>query len=255
MSNEELVERIQAGERDKLAELWEQVEKFVSMQARKCARRLDGFGGVDEEDLYQSGLLALVDAAERFDPSAGSSFIGFLALRLRTYFAEAAGYRGSRRDALDYASGLDDPIHGTDDLTAADSIEDTTAQAPFEAAEERVWREQLHDALERALALIPEEQADTLRRRFYQGRTLAEICEEDGVYPETVTVRQRENKGLRSIRRSRMGRELEQFIELKTPYYSGVGLRAFQHGGSQPERLAILREGWAERCIDRDWEE
>ncbi|MGN8875268.1 sigma-70 family RNA polymerase sigma factor [Pseudoflavonifractor sp. HCP28S3_F10] len=253
MSNEELVERTQAGERDKLPALWEQVEKFVAMQARKCARRLDGFGGVDEEDLYQSGFLALVDAAERFDSSAGSSFIGFLALRLRSYFAEAAGYRGSRRDMLDYASGLDDPIPGTDDLTAADSIEDHAAQAPFEDVGELEWREQLHEALERALMLIPAEQAATLRRRFYNGKTLAKICEEDGVYPETV--RQRENKGLRSIRRSSMGRELAQFIELKTPYYSGVGLGAFRRGGSQPERLSILRERLAERCIDRDWEE
>ena len=38
MSNEELALRIQQGERNKLGELWGQVEKFVSMRAGKMAR-------------------------------------------------------------------------------------------------------------------------------------------------------------------------------------------------------------------------
>lgn len=32
MTNEELVALIQGGERDRLSELWEQVEKFVAMR-------------------------------------------------------------------------------------------------------------------------------------------------------------------------------------------------------------------------------
>lgn len=254
MSNEELVAMIQAGERDKLEDLWEQVEKFVAMQAGKCTRRLEGFGGVSEEDLYQTGFLAMVDAVKRFDPSSGMSFIGFLALRLRTYFAEAAGYRTSRRDMLDYASSLDDPIPDTDGLTATDSLEDQTAQVLFEDVEERVWREQLHEALDMALTLIPEELADTLRRRFYQGQTIVNICAEYEVSFESV--RQMEKKGLMAIKRSRMRRELAQFIELKTHYYSGVGLGSFQHVGSQPERLAILREEWENETVHgyaRNW--
>lgn len=35
MGNEELVALIQGGERDKLAVLWEQVERFVALQARR----------------------------------------------------------------------------------------------------------------------------------------------------------------------------------------------------------------------------
>ena len=35
MTNEELVALIQAGERDKLPELWEQVERFVALQANR----------------------------------------------------------------------------------------------------------------------------------------------------------------------------------------------------------------------------
>ena len=122
MTNEELVSAIQAGERDRLAELWAQVERFVSIQADRRARQLNGYGGVTAEDLCQSGFLAMVEAADRYDTGSGKSFHGFLAFYLQSYFAEAAGYRTSRRDAVDFATGLDTPIPGTDDLTAADTV-------------------------------------------------------------------------------------------------------------------------------------
>lgn len=59
MTNEELAAAIQAGENNLLSELWEQVERFVSQQAGKRARVLNGYGGVTEEDLYQCGILPL----------------------------------------------------------------------------------------------------------------------------------------------------------------------------------------------------
>ena len=237
MTNEELVSAIQAGERERLAELWAQVERFVSIQADRRARQLNGYGGVTAEDLCQSGFLAMVEAADRYDAGSGKSFHGFLAFYLQSYFAEAAGYRTSRRDAVDFATGLDAPIPGTDDLTAADTVQDPAAAA-FDEAEQRIWLEQLHEALERALDQIPGEQSDILRRRFYAGQTLSAIGEEYGVGLETI--RQRERSGLRSMRQGQARRELKQFVD--TPYYTGTGLASFRHSGSQPERLVILRE-------------
>lgn len=67
---------------------------------------------------------------------------------------------------MDFATGLDAPIPGTDDLTAADTVRDPDAAAAFDEAEQRIWLEQLHEALERALDQIPGEQSDILRRRF-----------------------------------------------------------------------------------------
>lgn len=237
MTNEELVSAIQAGERDRLVELWAQVERFVSIQADRRARQLNGYGGVTAEDLCQSGFLAMVEAADRYDAGSGKSFHGFLAFYLQSYFAEAAGYRTSRRDAVDFATGLDAPIPGTDDLTA-DTVRDPDAAAAFDEAEQRIWLEQLHEALERALDQIPGEQSDILRRRFYAGQTLSVIGEEYGVGLETI--RQRERSGLRSMRQGQARRELKQFVD--TPYYTGTGIASFRRSGSQPERLVILRE-------------
>lgn len=70
MTNEELVALIQSGERDKLPELWEQVERFVALQANKRHLLFNGLGGVEVEDLYQSGYIALVCAADTYDPAA-----------------------------------------------------------------------------------------------------------------------------------------------------------------------------------------
>ena len=76
MTNEELVMLIQAGERDRLAELWEQVEKFVAMKARQRMTLSCGLGGVEFDDLYNCGYIALVAAADTYDTAVGRAFIG-----------------------------------------------------------------------------------------------------------------------------------------------------------------------------------
>lgn len=244
MSNEELVSKIQQGERDRLGELWAQVERFVSQQAGKRARALNGFGGTTEDDLYQSGFLALVDAVDSYDPAAGCSFIGWLAMKLRTSFAEAGGYR-SRKQALDplhRAGSLDAPLGDDEGGATLGDLQPDSAQG-FEEAEERLWREQLHTSLERALNTLPEAEAGALRKRFYRGQTLEAIAAAEGVNKEAV--RQRENKALRALRHPKTSRELRAFIEERTPYYGGVGLSKFTATGSgQPERVVIMRERW-----------
>lgn len=45
MTNEELVELIQVGERELLPELWAQVEQFVAQQARRRLVLSGGLGG------------------------------------------------------------------------------------------------------------------------------------------------------------------------------------------------------------------
>lgn len=149
-------------ERDKLPELWNQVERFVAMQARRRVLLSDGLGGVEAEDLYQSGYIALVAAAESYNPETGRSFISWLALALKTAFAEAGGYRNRKQalDPLHRAGSLDAPIsRDEDDGTLADLQADPGAAQDFQDMEDRLYREQLHNALEKALAELPDNQA------------------------------------------------------------------------------------------------
>ena len=76
-------------------------------------------GGVEFGDLYNSGYLALIAAADTYNPTAGCSFIGWLSMSLKTAFAEAGGYR-SRKQALDplhRASSLNAPLGNDEDGT------------------------------------------------------------------------------------------------------------------------------------------
>lgn len=240
MTNEELVELIQAGEPDRLPELWDQVERFVAVQAHRRLVLTDGLGGVEFGDLYDAGYLALAAAADTFDPNAGRSFIGWLALALKTAFAEAGGYRSRKqaRDLLHRAGSLDAPAGETEDGTTLGEFQaDPAAAQALEDVEHRLYLDQLHDALERALTILPEQQSSVLRRRYYRGQTLDEIAAAEGVYKETV--RQWQEKGLRALRRPRVWRELGQFVEARTPYYWNWGAHT---GERTAEMIALMRE-------------
>lgn len=207
MTNEELVERVQAGERDTLPVLWTQVERFVAMQARRRLILSGGLGGVEFGDLYDSGYIALVAAADTYDPAAGCSFIGWLSLALKTAFAEAGGYRSYKQahDPLHRAESLDVPMGEDEDgVTLGDAQADPKATHALEAVEHRLYLKQLHAALETALKMLPEAEQIVLRARYYQGRTRREMgpCS-----------RQIEERALTNLRRPAVGRELRQFAQ------------------------------------------
>lgn len=150
MTNEQLAAAVQAGEADRLAELWAQVERFVAQQAN---RRFASLRGVEFDDLYNTGFLAVHAAAQTYDPARGMSFIGWLELALRTAFAEAGGYRSRKqgKDPLHRAGSLDAPISEDDDTTLGELQADPSAAASLEAAERRIWCAQLRGVLDRAL--------------------------------------------------------------------------------------------------------
>lgn len=250
MTNEELVALIQGGERDRLPELWGQVERFVADQARKRLVLSGGMGGVEFGDLYNAGYIALAAAVDSYDPLAGKAFVGWLALALKTAFAEAGGYRSQKQalDPLHQSGSLDVPI-GEDEGgdTLGDFQTDPQAAQAFENVEQKVYREQLHTAMEEALESLPARQRDTLRSRFYQAHTLEEIAAAEGATKETV--RQWQMKGLRALRQHR---ELQQFVEERTPYYLHVGVAEFQRTGeSAVERIVIRRERLAAPKAER----
>lgn len=246
MTNEELVALIQSGERDKLGELWWQVERFISMRAGKTALALDGYGGVTAEDLYQSGYFALVAAVRDYDPARGCKFLSYLSTHLKTAFAEAGGYRSKKRDWLNYAAGLEDPLPGTDDFAPEDIAEDARAARDFENVEHRVWLEQLSAALDKALEELPPQQRAAIEAHYYQGKLFREIAEERGL--SLSRVQQMERKAFRTLQRNKAKNHLADFVEGRTPYYLHVGA----HSGLSPvEEIVTRRETLAEEWQQR----
>lgn len=238
MSNEELAAAIRAGE-NRMGELWEQVAGLVKWKANHVMTALDGRCGVEFDDLYQSGYPALVAAVDSYEPESGAFSTWFM-YYLKTAFAEAAGYRtkAGRNEPLNCAASLDKPVDD-DETPFGEFVSDPKADATMESIEEKLWREQLHEALDAALAALPEQNADVLRLRYYQGLTLAEAGKRKGTTAERV--RNMENKALRQLQKPGVACHLRPFYDFD--FYCGTGLGAFQSSGmSIQERYIVLEE-------------
>lgn len=86
-----------------------------------------------------------------------------------------------------------------------------------------------------------------MRRRFYQNRSLEDIATAEGISKEAV--RQWQIKGLQALRHQR---ELQGFVEERTPYYLRVGVSDFRRTGeSAVERIVFKRERLTESREER----
>lgn len=179
MTNEELVALIQAGERDKLPELWEQVERFVALQANRLLHAMGpdkaALAGVEFGDLYNSGYFALVDAVERYDPADGCKFITMLGMRLKSYFSETTGFRlaRQRKDPLNSAKSMDARLKENDEDSGAfgDFIPDPKAAQALQAVEDTISRDYTRKAVREALEQLPVEERLAVKAYYYEGRT------------------------------------------------------------------------------------
>ena len=199
MTTDEIAAAVQAGDAD-ILELWRAVERFVWKMARRKIASLDGKRGVDVFDLAQVGFISMLEALNRFDAAKGGSFIGQLSMSLKTGFAEATGSRTARafNEPLDNSISLETPL--TDEENAdvlGDTIPDPAAEKAIDAVAAADMAQRLHGALENALATLPQEQADALRTKYFEGLPAdAKTCQ----------------KGLRALRHPNIAKELRGFL-------------------------------------------
>lgn len=240
MSNEEIVARIQAGEEELCGVLWEQVERLVAWKTQRVIRALDGYGGVEFGDLYNSCYPALLEAIKTYNPATGAFSTWFM-YYVKTAFAEAMGYRTvrTREDPLHHATSLSQPIgEDEDDGTLSDVTPDPQSQSAFESAEAEILFEQIREALAEALAEIPADQSEVLQQRFFERKTLVEVGE---VMEMTAgEVRGLECKGLRAMRQPRIAKKLRPLYE-DFDFYSGSGLGAFRSSGMSIQERYLIR--------------
>lgn len=168
-ANEELVRDIRAGDRGKLILLWENVRRLVWQQAR----RWDGLGGFELEDLVQAGFIATLEAVRTFDPEAGA-FSTWLYQHIRREFNEATGQHTQRqkRDPLQTAASLDAPLDEESETELWELIPDPAAEAAFLEVAERDRIERIRAVLGEALAELPEEQRRAVVGKYYCGRSV-----------------------------------------------------------------------------------
>ena len=236
-TNEEIVAMIQAGRSDLFLELWQRVKQYVRKRAlfRLHYCGFDGgsgCGGVELDDLMQSGFIAMTEAIKTFSPGE-SSFLSWLTFYLRKAFREAQGVSTSKRDPLDMCISLDRPESDESDDTIIESIPGAEV---WEDADRKIYLDELHAALEKALSEIPEKQAEILRKTSFENKTLRESGTEIGVSVERA--RQLRRAGLNSMRNNK---GLKQFLQDEMDYYHRVGIRAFNSTRTSSTEMLALR--------------
>lgn len=241
MTNEELAIKIQEGADGLVPVLWEQVRLLVYKMANRWVLAFSENRSVEIDDLVNSGYIALSEAVQTFNSEKGTAFTTWFSMYLKTAFLDAYGLRAHKNDPLHCAASLDAPIVDSSgkDITLGDAVADPRGEAALSSLDERIFIEQLHTALDKALSTLPTEQDQILRLYYYEGKTYDEIAGLIGTYAQKI--QQRAKAGLRGLRKPQIGEILIPYIDFD--YYHGVGSASYHRtGASIQERYLIAQE-------------
>lgn len=245
MTNEELAAQAKAGDLSALGTLWEQNRGLLARMLRRLtanpgSRERMIKAGVTFDDLMQESYFAVEKAARAYDPAREAKFSTYLAYWVTNTFFAAIGLR-TRRDRenpLSRAHSLDQPLSDDEPggITFGDTVPDEAAAQPFEDAEEKLWIQQLHAALDECLDTIPEKEAYAIRARYYHGQTQGQTAAVLGVSGSRV--QQIERHGLRNLRSPGNRHRLEQYREEIISRYASrhTSFSTWEHYGSAQER-------------------
>lgn len=209
--------------------------------------------GLTADDFEQEGFFAVQYAAQTYDPAQGA-FTTWLTAAMqrqiqrtltnghaRTVTGEDGRQHTTSADLLNHCTSLDVPLDDEDggSATLGDLQEDAAAAAELDAVEDELFQEQLHSALEEALAKLTDREADVLRRRYYQQQPLREVGEAYGVTWNRA--QQVEKAAMRKLcRNPKLCRFHDEVIQYHA--YRGTGFGSWQHSGSVEEHLVEYLE-------------
>lgn len=228
---EDLIQQYQDGDGSVIETLWMRLEPYYQKKAAqfylrhsyKCKK-----AGIEVDDLvYSAGFPAMLESIITFDLSQGVPAKMFLHYALRTEYAKLIGYRSSSQDALNNAVELDAPIPDSEDLTAADLIED-------EQSLDFLRMDDMYDDCtvirqEVCRVLSDQRQLDAIQRYYFNGETLQAIADSSGVSSEMI--RQRKKAAERKLYDSPLLFQL---------YKEFTGLRYMQKMQRQRWRNAVI---------------
>lgn len=210
MTNEELAIEIQKGNTEYLPLLFDQVEKFIRKKAAQRLRVLGEDSGIEFDELYDSGYLAVIEAAKYFKPESGYKFLTFLDKPLKNAFAEVTNARTQKglKDPLRNAVSLETPVGEDETLTIGDTIADDT-DITAEVIR-KVSNKELHNALDNALDQLEPLEAEAIRLQYYSNLNLQQSAVAMKIEPDTVHYLRL--NGMRKLRTPEIASELEKYL-------------------------------------------
>lgn len=204
--------------------------------------------GMTADDFEQEGYFAVQYAAQTYQPEAGS-FSNWLGQAMQRQINQAltGGHRRNVTDAdgkqhtvsadpLNHCASLDTPLDDEDSgaATLGELQPDPAAASAMQAAEDAIFQEQLHAALEEALHKLTEREQAVIRGNFYDGKSVRKISEEQGL--TIVQANTAKASAFSKLRRNpRLMRWREETIQRHA--WHGTGFPAWKHGGSVEECL------------------
>lgn len=204
--------------------------------------------GLTIEDFDQEAFFAVQAAAQAFDPEKGTfaTLLGYYVQnRISKVVCGEHGRLMTTEDGrevrisanpLNGSTSLDTPLDDTDggSATLGDLQEDPAAAQAFQAAEDDLYTEELHAALEEALNKLTAKQADVIRRHYFGRKSFAEIAREDGTTLNAA--RNHEVTAFIAMRRNpALVRWHDDIISAKA--WTGTGWNAWNRYGSVEERV------------------
>lgn len=241
MTNEEIATRIKAGETALYNELWKQNKRIIYKLSNQFYRKSPAYctrAGIEIDDLYQCGFVALIKAVQAYEPEKGYTFLTFLQYPLKRVFRDAIGINTGKKEPLNECASLDEPL---DDEAGADTLHDITPDREnifeYDKAEERIYNEELHNALEKALATLPDKESEIIKDRYYLGYSLKEI--EDIKQIPAGNGRKLEKKAFNGLRKYKAMQYLKPFHDdyIKTKAYNNTGFSSWANYGSVEENI------------------
>lgn len=217
--------------------------------------------GLTADDFKQEGFFAVQYAAETYDPAKGFAFTTWLASAMQRQIDRAM--TGSHRrtvtdtdgkqhtvsaDPLNHCASLDTPLDDEDGgaATLGDLQPDPAAAGELLEVEEKLYHEQLHDALEEAMEKLTTQEGAVLRRIYYAGHTLQQIGADEGISFQRV--QQIKNTAFRKLRNNpRLRRWRDEVISSHA--WHGTSFTAWAHCGSVEERTVEYLEAHGAYCV------
>ena len=92
MTNEEMVILIRQGHKEYYLELWERVQKLISMLIGKKIKNRVLPNDIDSEDLHQCGYFAMLVAVKVYNPDKGYKFNTYLDLHVKNAISETINH-------------------------------------------------------------------------------------------------------------------------------------------------------------------
>lgn len=230
MTDEELAIKAKSGDEAALLELWKNKRGMAYKMGRSrflMHFEMGNTRGADLDDFMQCGFIALMRAVDSYNPEKPFAFSTCFCNALKTEYDYLMRTRDhSKSDILDNAISYDAPIKTAPfNGSSGQRIDDGSCirdlivdpQNPFEEVEDKIFQEEQHEAIEKALEQIPEKQSAAVRLRYYKDKTMREIGESMGLSYNQI--RNILKYAFINLRTDEIKRSLEPFIDLRTDFY------------------------------------